>query len=43
MTEIIRLSADGQWRFATLLLDPPEPTPAMRRAFEHRRALFGDA
>ncbi len=41
-TEIIRLSAEDQRRFAELLLDPPAPTPAMRRAFEHHRALFGD-
>ncbi len=41
-TEIIRLSAEDQQRFAKLLLDPPVPTPAMRRAFEHHRALFGD-
>jgi uncharacterized protein (DUF1778 family) len=41
-TEIIRLSVEDQRRFAELLLNPPEPTPALRRAFKRHRALFGD-
>jgi len=40
--EVIHLSAEDQRRFAEAILDPPEPTPALRRAFEHRRHLFGD-
>ena len=40
-TEIIRLSAEDQRRFAAALLDPPEPNAALRRAFEHRRRLVG--
>lgn len=31
-TTIIRLSVEDQRRFAQLLLDPPELTPAMKRA-----------
>ena len=40
-TEILRLSAEDQRRIAEALLDPPPPTPAMVRAFERRRDLFG--
>ena len=38
--EIIRLSAEDQQRFAAALLDPPEPTPALRRAAARHRALI---
>lgn len=31
-TNLIRLSLDDQSRFVELLLNPPAPTPAMRRA-----------
>ena len=40
-TEIIRLSVEGQRQIAELLLNPPEPTPALKRAFRRRRQLFG--
>jgi len=40
-TEIIRLSVDDQRLFAESILNPPEPTDALRRAFEKRRELFG--
>jgi len=40
-TEIIRLSADDQRRFAEALLDPPEPNEALRRAAEAYRRLVG--
>jgi uncharacterized protein (DUF1778 family) len=40
--EIIRLSAEDQRRFAEALLNPPPLAPAMRRAFDHHRALIGD-
>lgn len=39
--EIIRLSVDDQRLFADSVLNPPQPTPALRRAFEKRRELFG--
>ena len=31
-TNVIRLSAEDSLRFAELLLNPPPPTPAMKRA-----------
>lgn len=31
---LIRLSVEDQARFAELLLDPPEPSPALKRARE---------
>jgi uncharacterized protein (DUF1778 family) len=40
-TEIIRLSVEDQRRIAEAILNPPEPTPAMRRAFQRHRKLFG--
>ena len=39
--EIIRLSLEDQRRIAQAILDPPEPTPALRRAFRRHRDLFG--
>lgn len=41
-THIIRLSVEGQRRFAELLMDPPRPTEALQRAFERHRQLFGE-
>ena len=38
---IIRLSAEDQRRFVELLLNPPEPAPALRRAREAHARLFG--
>jgi len=39
--EIIRLSVKDQRQLVEMLLNPPEPTPALRRAFERRRELLG--
>ena len=39
--EIIRLSLEGQRQIAEAILNPPEPSPALRRAFDRRRDLFG--
>lgn len=40
-TEIIRLSVEGQRQIAELLLNPPRPGRALKRAFRRRRELFG--
>ncbi len=40
-TEIIRLSVEDQRLIAEAILNPPEPSPALIRAFERRRELFG--
>lgn len=37
--EIVRLSLADQHCFAQALLSPPEPTPALERAFARRRKL----
>ncbi len=37
--QIVRLSAADQKLFVEALLDPPEPTPAMSRAFAHHLRL----
>lgn len=37
---IIRMSLDDQTCFAQALLNPPEPTPALRRAFARRQKLL---
>ena len=42
-TDIIRLSVEDQRQIAEAILNPPEPTPALRRAFKRRRELFGPA
>ncbi|MFN7920373.1 MAG: DUF1778 domain-containing protein [Bryobacteraceae bacterium] len=39
--EIIRLSIEGQRQLAEALLHPPSPNAALRRAFRHRKRLFG--
>jgi uncharacterized protein (DUF1778 family) len=41
--EIIRLSVEDQRLLVAALLDPPEPTPALRRAARRHQELFGDA
>jgi uncharacterized protein (DUF1778 family) len=38
-TDVIRLAVEDQRRFAEAILDPPEPTPALRRAFAHHHRL----
>jgi len=40
-TEIIRLSADDQRQIAEAILNPPEPAPALKKAFQQRRELLG--
>ena len=40
-TEIIRLSIEGQRQIAEAILNPPEPAPSLRRAFERHNELFG--
>jgi uncharacterized protein (DUF1778 family) len=40
-TEIIQLSVEDQRQIAVALLNPPEPTPALKKAFQRRRELFG--
>jgi uncharacterized protein (DUF1778 family) len=39
--EIVRLSADDQRQIAEAILNPPQPTPALRRAAGRYRKLFG--
>jgi len=39
--EIIRLSVEDQRSFAEAILNPPEPTLALKRAFDKHRELFG--
>jgi uncharacterized protein (DUF1778 family) len=41
--EVIRLSREASERFAAILIDPPDLSPAMQRAFEHRRRLVRQA
>ncbi len=38
--EVIRLSLADQACFAQALLSPPQPTPALQRAFARRRKLL---
>jgi uncharacterized protein (DUF1778 family) len=42
-THIIRLSIEDQRAFAAAILNPPEPTPALRRAFRRHRELIKGA
>jgi len=39
-TQIIRLSVEDQRIFAEAIINPPEPTPALRRAKEAHRRLI---
>ena len=39
-TQIIRLAVEEQQRFAALLLDPPVPVPAMKRAAQAHKKLI---
>jgi uncharacterized protein (DUF1778 family) len=41
--QIIRLSVDDQYRFADMLLNPPDLAPAMQRALKARKRLIEDA
>lgn len=38
--DVIRLSLDDQRQLSEAILNPPEPTQALRRAFQRRRELF---
>jgi uncharacterized protein (DUF1778 family) len=38
----MRLSREAQEKFVELLLNPPKPAPALKRAFERHRALVGE-
>jgi len=40
-TEIIRLSVEDQRQIAEAIINPPKPTPALRRAVRRYRELFG--
>ena len=40
---ILRLSVEDQRRVADTLLNPPKPAPALRRAFQRRKALLRPA
>jgi uncharacterized protein (DUF1778 family) len=39
--QIIRLSMEDQRRIVEAILHPPDPAPALRRAFDRRRELLG--
>jgi uncharacterized protein (DUF1778 family) len=39
--EVVQLSIEDQQRVAAALLKPAQPSPALRRAFRHRRKLLG--
>lgn len=39
-TQMIRLSVEDQRAFAEAILNPPEPAPALRRAFRRHRELI---
>lgn len=40
-TEIIRLSVEGQRQLAEMLLNPPKPNAALKRALRRHREFFG--
>lgn len=42
-TQIIRLSVDDQRAFLEAILNPPEPTPALKRAAARYRRLVKSA
>ena len=42
-TEIVRLSVEGQRAFAEAILDPPEPSEGLRKAFASHRRLIREA
>lgn len=41
--EVVRLSVEDSHRFAEAVLTPPEPAPALRRAFQHHRRLVSSS
>lgn len=40
-TQVIRMTLEGQKRFAEALMEPAEPNAALVRAFKRRRELMG--
>ena len=40
LAPIIQLSIEDHRAFAAAILDPPEPTPALRRAFRRHHELI---
>ncbi|HWF09750.1 MAG TPA: DUF1778 domain-containing protein [Bryobacteraceae bacterium] len=40
-TQSVRLSVEGQRELFELLLNPPKPSPALKKAFRRRRELLG--
>ena len=42
-TQIIRVSVEDQRAFAEAILNPPEPSPSLRRAFERHRELIKES
>ncbi len=40
---VIRLSLEDQRAFAEAILNPPEPTPVLRRAFRRHREVIKDS
>jgi len=40
-THVINLAVEDQQRFVDLLLNPPPPTPALKRARDHHEQLIG--
>jgi uncharacterized protein (DUF1778 family) len=40
---VIKLSIEDQRAFAAAIIKPPEPTPALRRAFRRHRNLINDS
>lgn len=41
--QVIRLSLEDQQAFVDAILNPPEPTPALRRAFQRHRNLIAES
>jgi len=41
-SQLLRLAAADQLRFARALIAPPAPAPALKRAFTRRRALIAE-
>lgn len=41
--QVIRLSLEDQQAFVEAILNPPEPTPALRRAFRRHRDMIAES
>jgi uncharacterized protein (DUF1778 family) len=41
--QVIRLSLEDQRAFVEAILNPPEPTPALQRAFRRHRELIDES